>query len=156
MNCIYTDGRDQDFIKLCRLLDDYLNDLVGGEENRSEYLQYNTLDDIHDVVLAYDNNNPIGCASFKYYDRDIAEIKRVFVKKEYRGKGVSKHLMRLLEQRAKEKGYNKLVLESGTPLVEAIGLYYKIGYTVIENYGQYKDMADSICMEKNILDLDDT
>jgi GNAT superfamily N-acetyltransferase len=150
MEFIYTNGYNKDFIELCNLLDTYLNDLVGGEANRSEYLQYNTLDDINDVVLAYENNYPIGCASFKYYDEGIAEVKRVFIKKEYRRKGISEFLMRRLEQRAAEKGYYKLVLETGAPLVEAMGLYNKIGFSVIENYGQYKCMKESICMGKDI------
>lgn len=148
MEFLYTDGRNQDFIELCHLLDAYLNDLVGGEENRTQYLRYNTLGDIHDVVLAFEDDNPIGCASFKFFERGIAEVKRVFIKKEYRGKGVSKQLMGLLEKRAKEKGFYKLVLESGAPLIEAMGLYYKMGYAVIENYGQYKDIDESICMLK--------
>lgn len=155
MEIINTDGNNRAFIELSHLLDDYLNNLVGGEENRSEYLQYNTLNDIHDVILAYDNNNPIGCASFKHYDEGIAEVKRVFIKKEYRGKGVSKHIMRLLEQRAVDKGYSKLILESGTSLVEAMGLYYKIGYMIIENYGQYRDMGDSVCMGKALSNFTD-
>ncbi len=92
----YTDGCDQDFIKLCRLLDDYLNEIVGGEGNRKQYFQYNTLEDIHDVVIAYDSdNNPVGCAGFKFYETDTAEVKRVFIKKEYRGYGISKKLMSL-------------------------------------------------------------
>lgn len=50
--------------------------------------------------------------------------------------------------RAKEIGYNKFVLETGKQLVEANGLYRIIGFKPIPNYGQYKDMPDSICMEK--------
>ena len=50
MNFIYTDGCNQDFVKLCHLLDDYLNEITGGEENRKQYIKYNTLEDIHDVV----------------------------------------------------------------------------------------------------------
>jgi len=148
MKVIYTDGCNQGFIQLCYLLDAYLNDLVGGEENRTLYLPYNTLEDIHDVVMVYEDNKPIGCASFKFYEEGIAEVKRVFIKKEYRGKGVSKDLMSLLEKRAKQRGFHKLVLESGAPLVEAMGLYYKMGYAIMENYGQYKDMEESICMQK--------
>lgn len=148
MEFVYTNGNNKDFIELCHMLDAYLNDLVGGEENRSEYLQYNKLEDIHDVVLAYQDNDPIGCASFKCFDKGIAEVKRVFIKGKYRGNGYSKQLMRFLEQRAIENGYHKLILESGAPLIEAMGLYSKIGYTVIENFGQYKDMEKSICMEK--------
>lgn len=148
MNFIYTNGSNLDFIELCHLLDCYLNEIAGGEKNRSQYIQYNALNDIKDVVLAYKNDKPIGCASFKYYAANTAEVKRVFVMKEYRCNGISKQLMELLENRAREKGIDKLILESGEPLVEAMGLYYSIGYKVIENYGQYENMPESICMGK--------
>lgn len=48
-----TDGENSDFIELCHCLDNFLNELVGGEENRIEYLPYNRLDDIHDVIVMY-------------------------------------------------------------------------------------------------------
>ena len=121
-----------------------------GEENRAEYIPYNSLDDIHDVIIIYDNSAPIACAAFKKYDKECAEVKRVFIKEKYRGKGISKKLMKQLEAKAKEKGYKYLILESGEPLVSAMALYRKIGYEVIPNYGQYKNMPDSICMKKEI------
>lgn len=151
MKYIYADGCNQDFIKLCCSLDEYLNGIVGGEERRVQYIPYNTLEDIHNVVLVYDDNIPVGCASFKFYKSAIAEVKRVFVKKEYRGRGISKQLMSLLEKRAIEKGFCKLILESGEPLVEAMELYHQIGYRIIENYGQYKGLKESICMQKKLL-----
>lgn len=150
MRFIYTDGDNPDFIELCHGLDDFLNELVGGEENRAEYLPYNRLDDIHNVIIAYDDTIPVGSASFKKYDNECAEVKRVFVKREYRGKGISNKLMELLEKAARKQGYRYLVLESGEPLVAAMALYKKIGYQTIPNYGQYKDMPDSICMKKKL------
>lgn len=62
---IFTDGGNTDFVLLCRNLDQFLNQLVGGEENWSEYIPHNRLDDIHDVVMAHDGGKPVGCASFK-------------------------------------------------------------------------------------------
>ncbi len=152
----YTDGCNQDFIELCHELDDFLNELVGGEENRAEYVPYNTLDDIHDVIVAFDGNIPVGSASFKKYDDECAEVKRVFIRKEYRGCGIAKILMQLLERAAKDKGFGYLILESGEPLVSAMALYRKIGYEVIPNFGQYKDMPDSICMKKKLCESDKT
>lgn len=146
----YTDGCNKDFILLCHELDKFLNELVGGEENRAKYIQYNKVDDIHDVVIAYDNDIPVGSASFKKYDDENAEVKRVFVKKEYRGQGISNELMKILEQRAREKGFKYFILESGEPLISAMALYRKIGYKVIPNYGQYVDMKDSVCMKKKL------
>lgn len=147
---IYTDGCNNDFIGLCHELDDFLNELVGGEQNRSEYVQYNRLDDVHDVVIAYSDQLPVGCASFKRYDDEHAELKRVFVKKEYRGLGISVELIRKLEARAKEQKFRYFILESGEPLIAAMALYRKIGYKVIPNYGPYVDMEDSVCMGKGL------
>lgn len=150
MKFIYTNGGNSDFIELCHSLDNFLNELVGGEENRAEYIPYNRLDDIHDVIVAYDDDIPVGIAGFKKYDDKCAEVKRVFIKQEYRGRGISNKLLELLEKTAREKGYRYLILESGEPLVAAMALYRKMGYKVIPNYGQYKDKPDSICMKKKL------
>ena len=150
MKYVYTDGSDGDFIELCHELDCFLNEIVGGEKNRAAYIPYNKLDSIHDVIVVYNEDTPIGCASFKKYDDTHAEVKRVFIKEEYRGRGISRCLMEKLEKAAKSKGYRYFILESGEPLISAMALYRKIGYTVIPNYGQYKDMPDSVCMMKEL------
>ncbi|QAT50154.1 GNAT family N-acetyltransferase [Caproiciproducens sp. NJN-50] len=147
----YADGRNKDFILLCEMLDDYLNEIVGGEKQRNQYAQYNTLEKIHDVVLVYDGVLPIACAGLKYYKAGVAEVKRVFLREEYRGKGISILLLSALEKKAKEKGYHSLILETGKPLKAAMGLYQKTGFEMIDNYGPYKNMADSVCMQKTIL-----
>ena len=59
--------------------------------------------------------------------------------------------MELLEGKGRSKGYTYFILESGEPLVAAMALYKSIGYDVIPNYGQYKDMPDSVCMRKKLL-----
>ncbi len=148
MNVVYTDGENKDFVLLCQQLDDNLNEIVGGEKQRKEYHQYNKLDQIHDVFLVYDMELPVGCASFKFYEEGVAEVKRVFVRNDYRGQGLSKLLMEQVENKAKEKGYQRLILETGKPLTAALGLYSSLGYKIIENYGQYKNMPLSICMSK--------
>lgn len=117
-------------------------------KKQEKYQQYNLLDGIKDVVICYDGINPIGCASIKYFDNETYEVKRVFIEKDYRGRGFSKRLMQELEKIAKEKGIKKLILETGEALVSAVNLYKNIGYRIIEKYGQYKDLSESICMEK--------
>lgn len=146
----HTDGSNQDFVALCHELDAYLNRIVGGEENRAQYIPYNSLDDIHDAFVAYDEDKSVGCAAFKRYDDKTAEVKRVFICEEYRGRGISKKLMGLLEQTVREQGYSSLILESGEILTEAMALYRKIGYEVIPNYGPYMDMTESVCMGKEL------
>lgn len=150
LRCVYTDGRNQDFVELCSQLDNDLDELVGGFEQRKNYVQYNTLENIHDVVLFYDEDKPCACASFKHYEEGTAEMKRVFIRQEYRGSGLSKTLIQTLEALAREKGYHKMKLETGKPLIAATKLYLDLGYQIIDNYGQYKNMALSICMSKEL------
>lgn len=150
MDFINTDGNNPDFVLLCRMLDNYLNEVIGSEKQQEQYNQFNTLEDIHDVMLIYEDDQPVACVGFKYFDTGIAEVKRVFVRKEYRGKGLSKQLMAALENRAKKSGYKSLLLETGLPLTAAAGLYQKIGFRKISNYGQYKNREESICMQKDI------
>jgi GNAT superfamily N-acetyltransferase len=151
MKCVYTDGNNHDFIELCRQLDHNLDELVGGFEQRKKYVRYNTLENIHDVVLFYDDDKPCACASFKHYDEGTAEMKRVFIKQEYRGQGLSKELIQTLEELAKKKGYRKMILETGKPLIAATKLYKRIGYKIMDNYGQYQNMTESICMSKELV-----
>ncbi len=151
MRVHYTDGTDEVFGRLCSELDSNLDELVGGAQQRKEYVQYNTLENIRDVIVIYEEDVPVACASFKHYDKNIAELKRVYVKPAYRGKGISTYLITTIENQAKVKGYHTMVLETGKPLLAAAGLYHKMGYKIIDNYGQYKDMKDSICMEKALL-----
>lgn len=148
MDIVFTNGNDSRFIKLCHELDDFLNEIAGGEKKREQYIQYNTLEDIHDVILLMDQNKAVGCGSFKKYQSGVAEIKRVFVKKEYRNHGLGRIIMDYLEKKAKENGYTKLILETGKPLKAAMQLYETIGFIITKNFGQYENMPDSICMEK--------
>ena len=143
-----TDGLNPDFIALCRLLDESLNEMVGGSVQREQYNRYNRLDDIHDVVLIYQEGEPAACGSFKTYSEGIAEIKRLFVRKEYRGRGFSRKVMEELERKARDAGFAMLYLETGKALKAAHGLYRSLGFTVRENYGPYEKMEESVCMEK--------
>lgn len=151
MELIFTDGNDKRFIDLCHELDEYLNFVVGGEKQRKQYTQYNTLENIHDVVLIIENGEAIACGSFKEYEPGIAEIKRVFTKERSRNRGYSKSIMRALEERALNRGYKKLILETGLLLKEAMSMYIANGFHVIENYGQYINMPESVCMEKELI-----
>lgn len=137
---------NNDFETLSNELNQELHNQFGQAQEK--YQQYNLLNNIHDVIICYDFQTPIGCVSMKYYDKSTYEIKRMYLRKDYRGKGISKQLMIEIEKIAKDKGIYRLILETGEKLVPAMNLYISCGYKIIENYGQYKDMTESICMEK--------
>lgn len=150
MKVIHTDGRNPDFIRLCNQLDSTLDKMVGKAVQRDQYDLYNRLDDIHDAVLIYLEDRPVACGSFKRYNNSTAEIKRIFVREEYRGRGLSRILMEELEKKAAAEGYEKLILETGRMLIASMSLYKSVGFKVIRNYGPYENMSESVCMRKRL------
>ena len=120
-----------------------------GEKN-DFFAQYNKIDLIKNVVVALNDNLPVGCGAMKEYDKSTMEIKRMYVPIEMRGKGVAVAVLNDLESWAQELGYKKCILETGDKMLEAIGLYKKSGYKVIKNYGQYENVENSICFEKEL------
>jgi len=141
-----TNSEDPDFIELVKLLDADLAERNGDEQ--TFYSQFNKIDMIKHVVLAYEDHEAIGCGAIKEYSPGIMEVKRMFVKDEYRSKGIATDVLIELEKWAKELGYSKCILETGRAQPEAIHLYKKNNYSVIPNYGQYASVVNSVCMEK--------
>lgn len=147
VNITYTNGEHADFIKLCDALDNHLNMVVGGEENRAEYLPHNTREDMHDVFLAYVDGEAVGCIALRAYGQGIGEVKRMFVDKAHRREGIGVMLLEALLQLAKVQGDESVILETGEELPEATALYRKMGFVSMPNFPPYEDMEASICMK---------
>jgi GNAT superfamily N-acetyltransferase len=139
-------SENSDFKSLIRKLDADLDGRYGLLQQ--EYDNYNKIASLETVVVAYDKNIPVGCGCFKEYSSSVAEIKRMFVLPEYRGRGIAASILTELENWGKEKNFTKTILETGIKQYEAIGLYTKLGYKKIDNFGQYQGNTNSICMEK--------
>jgi len=143
-----TDSANNDFILLVQHLDAYLK--VKDGDDHSFYNQFNNIDILKHVIIAYHNNIPIGCGAIKKFSAEAVEIKRMYVSPNGRGKGTGTKILNALESWAKELKYKKCVLETGIVLSEAVALYKKNEYQIIQNYGQYKDVKTSICFERHL------
>lgn len=143
-----TNSTNKDFIKLTELLDNNLNTIYGGLQEK--YNKLNNLSYIKDAIVIYSENTPVACGAFKEYDALSVEIKRIFVKNEFRRNGLAKLILSELETIAKLRGYQTAVLQTGSKQPEAIELYKSSGYRVIENYGPYIGDDNSICMKKSL------
>ena len=145
---IRTDSDNQDFIDLVKYLDTDLAERDGNEH--SFYAQFNKINKIKYVVVAYENSQPVGCGAIKEYAPNTIEIKRMYTLPENRGKGIATKVLTELEIWANELSYEKCILETEKKQPEAIGLYKKNGYKLIPNYGQYAEIENSVCFEKDI------
>lgn len=144
-----TNSEDRDFHKLVEKLDKDLQDRYGALQDY--YSRYNSIMNLPTVVIAYYDNLPAGCGCFKDFEDGSAEIKRMYVNPQLRGKGIGAAILTELEKWAAESGHRYTVLETGTSQPEAIHLYRKVGYNIIPNYGQYSGMETSICMKKELV-----
>ena len=142
-----TNSSDSDFINLVTLLDEDLR-VRDGDEEHEFYHQFNGITSIKHCIVASEKNVPIGCGAIKSFDESTMEVKRMYVVPEHRGKGVAGNILSELESWALELGFSKCILETGYNQPEAIALYKKCDYKIIENYGQYRGVKNSICFEK--------
>jgi len=144
-----TDSSNPDFLMLVNMLDHELQ--IRDGEDHPFYAQYNTLSNINHVIVAYVDDHSVGCGAFRPYDAQSVEIKRMFVHQDHRGRGVATMILDALEGWAREAGFDASILETGFNQPEAIALYTKAGYSVIPNYGPYKNVATSVCMRKSVI-----
>jgi len=144
-----TDSADPHFQALVHQLDSYLTGING--EAHGFYSQYNKPQGLKHCVVAYLSDTPVGCGAFRPFPNEpIVEIKRMFVLPEARRSGVARAIVDALSSWAKEEGYERARLETSRRMEPAVTLYKSSGFEVIPNYGQYKDVEDSICMERQI------
>jgi len=143
-----TNSENKDFRKLVTSLNVDL--AIRDREDHAFYAQFNKIDHIKYVVLAFSDREPVGCGALKKYEPNIMEIKRMFVLPECRGKGIASNVLRELEKWTSELSFVKCILETGIKQPEAIGLYKKNGCQFIPNYGQYTGVKESVCFEKKI------
>lgn len=143
-----TTSDNADFGRLVVELDAYLKVLDG--DDHAFYAQFNKTSLLKNALICYDDEKAVGIGAYKEFEPHVAEIKRMFTLPEYRGKGIAKAILTELETWAKEEGYTTSILETGFMQVDAIGLYKKLGYEVIDNFGQYIGVENSVCMEKRL------
>ena len=143
-----TTTADEDFQHLVRQLDHELwNEL---HEDQATYDQYNKVPDIKTAVLIYDGEQAVACGCFKEFNSTTIEIKRMYVEKPHRGKGLSKMVLQALEAWAKELGYRTAILETSIHFATARLLYETSGYVIIPNYPPYVGLEESVCMGKEL------
>lgn len=147
MRTVVTDEKDERFLELVRELDNGYYRRIGDELSR--YDEYNSLEKPHVVILLIDSNTNVACASYRVMNDDNVEFKRVYVKPEYRRRGIASELLKELEKNAKQEGYNHSFIITGKNNLPAIGLYEKLNYHKIANIEGFEDDDTVISMRKD-------
>jgi putative acetyltransferase len=96
------------------------------------------------------NNAPAGCGGVKLVDAGYGEIKRMYIRPQFRGLGLAKLMLGHLTEYARSRGIELLRLETGIYQREAIGLYERAGFKAVPPFGEYKPDPNSVFFEKRI------
>jgi ribosomal protein S18 acetylase RimI-like enzyme len=97
------------------------------------------------------NETPAACGGIKLVDSAYGEIKRMYVRPQFRGSGFAKLMLSHLEDHARSHNITLLRLETGIHQREAIGLYERMGFYRIPPFGSYTDDPLSLCYEKRLM-----
>lgn len=147
-----TDPASEAAGRLIAMSDAYMGDLYPAESNHLESVAALAQDNV--IFLGcYIDETLAACGAVKIlFDDDeqlsYGEIKRVFVPEEFRGRGLSKHIMRALEDHLLGQDIRVARLETGIRQPEALGLYFRLGYAERAAFADYEEDPLSVFMEK--------
>lgn len=138
-------GTDPEIAALVTAQQRELREADGGLEGQATL----THDDIRYLVVVEDGR-AVACGGIQALDDGTGELKRMYVRPAYRGRGIARQLLAALEELAFQQGHSVVCLETGTYLPAAIGLYTSSGYEPIPVYGEYADNPYSVCFAKRL------
>ncbi|MCH5353166.1 MAG: GNAT family N-acetyltransferase [Acutalibacter sp.] len=122
--------------------DDAMMEFLG--EDKGLYTRYDGQEGIEKVWVIYVDDLPAGCVAYRRKESGVGEVKRLFVRSQYRGQGLSKPLLKTVEAYAREQGCNTLFLDTRITLEPAVSLYKKFGFSVVFQQGLYIQMEKKI------------
>ncbi|HET6160340.1 MAG TPA: GNAT family N-acetyltransferase [Dongiaceae bacterium] len=141
--------RQDEVVALIRQSDALMQSLYPAESNHLVDIDSLAEPHVH-FFVGRENGTVLGCGAFVISTNGHAEMKRVFVNSEARGKGVARAIMEALEREAARIGVTTMQLETGIKQPEAIALYRKFGYVERGPFGAYQPDPLSLFMEKKL------
>jgi len=125
--------------------DDFMIEFLGKDSHY--YTRYTENENIENVWVMYADDFPAGCIAYRKKADGVAEVKRLFVRKKYRGRGFSIELLKTMEHHAIKLGCTALFLDTRITLEPAVSLYRSFGFDIIFQQGLYIQMEKKLVIE---------
>ena len=147
MEIQWRDIYDTDFASLITELDAYCRSVTGLCQ--AAFSPHNTVAALSDVAVLLADGQAVGCGALKPHDDGTVELKRVFVKPQYRRHGYAQALLDALTERARAQGFHTLLLETNPGFAGAVALYQRNGFAKVPAFGPYTSMC-TLCLGKSL------
>lgn len=134
---------DESVLALFSQHDDFMIDFLG--DDKGCYTRYHENEKLENVWLVVLDNVPAGCIAYRQKADGVGEVKRLYIKEEYRGRGISRELLETVECHAKEQGCHTLFCDTRITLEPAVSLYRASGFHIVFQQGLYIQMEKDIC-----------
>jgi GNAT superfamily N-acetyltransferase len=103
------------------------------------------------LLLVYRDDAPVGCAGIRQLEEGIAELKRMYLRPDFRGQGIGLELLNRSIAIAKDLGYWRIRLDTLSTMAPALRLYRKLGFREIAPY-RFNPIEGTVYMEKSLGD----
>lgn len=80
------------------------------------------------ILLAMQDGQPAGCVGLKGHDATTSELKRLYVRPNFRGQNIGQQLVNMLVEEARDSGYQRIVLDSHISMKKAHAIYQEAGF----------------------------
>lgn len=137
-------------IRLIDELDAYQKPLYPAESHHGIDIAALAQANVIFAVVRAEDGSAIACGAVVVMP-EYGELKRMFVRPEYRGQAIAKNLLAFLEAEAGRQGCKALMLETGVKQTEALGLYERAGYLRRGPFADYIDDPLSVFMHKTVM-----
>ena len=138
MEIVSTSMTDASILQLFSEHDDYMIDFLG--DDKRYYTRYSEKENLGKVWGVCADGHLIGCVAYRQKTDGVGEVKRLFIRKEYRGKGIAKELLQTVEDYAREQGGHSLFLDTRITLEPAVSIYRAFGFRIVFQQGLYIQM----------------
>lgn len=142
MEIVPVNATEKSLLQLFLKYDDFMIDFLGDDKNL--YSRYDENEGIEKAWVVNCEGSPIGCVAFRRKDETVGEVKRLYIEKNYRGRGISKELLKKVEKYAKGQGCETLFLDTRITLEPAVSLYRSYGFEMIFQQDLYIQMEKKI------------
>ena len=144
--------RHADAIRLLALLTEEIRQMYAdrGEDGSGGFEIEDAEQPGSAFIVAYVDDQAIGCGALRRHDPAAGEVKRMFVLPEYRGRGIAMTILAAIEQEAVRAGYRVMRLETGDRQPNAVRVYERAGYRRSAPYGVYVNWVGSLCFIKDL------